>query len=56
VTKLLITNNCAERGVAIISDYIQIVKKDEDQRQHLLQGVELHRKSFPIAKKSTLMQ
>jgi hypothetical protein len=56
VTKLLITNNCAERGVALISDYIEIVTKDEDQRQHLLQGVELHRKSFPNAKKSTLMQ
>jgi hypothetical protein len=42
VTKLLITNKCAKRGVALISDYIKIVTKDEDQRQHLLQGVELH--------------
>jgi hypothetical protein len=55
VTSLLVTNDCAERGVALISDYIEIVTKDEDQRQHLLQGVELHRKSFPNAKKSTLM-
>jgi hypothetical protein len=55
-TKLLLTNDCAERGVALISDYIEIVTKDEHQRKHLLQGVELHRKSFPNAKKSTLMQ
>jgi hypothetical protein len=56
VTNLLITNDCAERGVALISDYIEIVTKNEDQRQDLLQGVEMHRKSFPNAKKSTLME
>jgi hypothetical protein len=54
-TSLLVTNDCAEREVALITDYIEIITKDEDQRQHLLQGVELHRKCFPNAKKSTLM-
>ena len=55
VRNLRVTNDCAERGVALISDYIQIVTKNQDQRQHLLQGVESHRKIFPNATKSTLL-
>ena len=30
VSNLLITNDCGERGVALISDYIEIVTKDEN--------------------------
>jgi len=45
-------NDFAERGVALIQDYNQLLTKDEQQRQYLLQVVESHRRQFPEAKKT----
>ena len=39
-------NDFAERGVALIQDYNQLLTKDEQQRQYLLQVVESHRRQF----------
>jgi len=36
----------------MIQDYNQILTKDEDQRQYLLQVVERHRHQFPDVKKT----
>jgi hypothetical protein len=47
-------NDFAERGVALIQDYNQILTKDEQQRQYLLQVVELHRRKFPNANKTMI--
>lgn len=49
---IAVVNDFAERGVALIQDYNQILTKDEQQRQYLLQVVEWHRRQFPEAKKS----
>ena len=49
-------NDFAERGVALIQEYNQILTKDEHQRQYLLQVVEWHRRQFPGAKKITASQ
>lgn len=45
-------NDFAERGVALIQEYNQILTKDEQQCQYLLQVVEWHRCQFPDAKKT----
>jgi hypothetical protein len=56
VDNLLVTNNCAERGVALTSDYIKAVTKDERRSQQLLQTVEQHRRQVPNVKKTTIIQ
>ena len=48
------TNDVAERGVKLISDYAAILTTDEKQRQWLLQGVEQCRKRYATCKKCTL--
>ena len=40
-------NDCAERGVKMITDYSKILTKDDETRNWLLQGVELNRKKYP---------
>ena len=40
-------NDCAERGVKMISDYETSLTKDESVRDWLLQGVELNRRKYP---------
>ena len=40
-------NDCAERGVKMITEYSKILTKDEKARDGLLQGVELNRKNYP---------
>ena len=46
-----VVNDFAERGVALIQACNQILTKDEQQLQYLLQVVEWHRREFPDAKK-----
>ena len=43
VRTVKVVNDCAERGVKMISDYAMILTMDEDMRVELLQGVELNR-------------
>ena len=52
---LKITNDTAERGVKMITDYAQTITKDESQRQALLQVVQEHRKLHPGQSKSNFM-
>ena len=50
-----VVNVVAERGVKLIEEeYSNILTKDEDQRQFLLQVVSDHRKRYPDCKKQTL--
>ena len=46
-----IVYDVAERGVALIQDYIHVITKDEEQRQYLLHVVAAHRKNFPNSQK-----
>ena len=54
VKNLLVTNDAAERGVKLISDYSMILTKDSEERQKILQVVEEHRHTYPDCNKSTL--
>ena len=56
VSALSVTNDTAERGVALIQDYNKLLTKQEDQLQFLLQIVAAHRTAFPDSLKSTLTQ
>ena len=54
---LLVTNDAAERGVALVQDFTKNPRtKSEDQLQCLLHVVEEHRKRYPTAKKGSLMK
>lgn len=52
---LIVTNDHAERSVALVKTFSGRLTKDEDQLQFLLQVVSQHRKSFPQASKNTLI-
>ena len=54
VENLRVVNDCAERGVKLIVDYAEILTKDPEQRQFLLQVVEENRKLCPNTSKATL--
>ncbi|KAF0313314.1 hypothetical protein FJT64_016134 [Amphibalanus amphitrite] len=47
-----VTNDVAERGVKLVTDYMEILTKDDTTREFLLQGVELHRRKFPDFQKN----
>jgi len=47
VKNLSVTNDGAERGVAMISSYNDSLTKDEKTKQDLLQVVEAHRRNYP---------
>jgi len=51
---LQVVNDSAERGVALIEEYNQILTKKENQKQFLLQVVQEHRHCFPNFNKGTL--
>lgn len=55
VKNLRVTNDHAERGVALIQKYISMTKQ-EDQLQYLLHIVERNRKELPKVSKSSLAQ
>ena len=54
VRNLRVTNDAAERGVRLVTDYIGCLTRSDENRQHLLQVVENHRKVFPDSRKSVL--
>ena len=39
-------NDCAERGVKLVTDYASILTKDDQLKEWLLQGVEKNRKEY----------
>ena len=49
-----VTNDVAERGVKLASDYARILTKDDSIRAMLLQGVERCRRMYPNFLKTTL--
>ena len=51
-----VINDTAERGVALIQEFYEILTNNEEQKQFLLQVVSQHRKKCPDAKKSTVVQ
>lgn len=55
VQGIKVTNDNAERGVALIQEYNRLLTHDEDQLQYLLQIVAGHRQRFPDSRKSTLL-
>ncbi|XP_050524055.1 uncharacterized protein LOC126895832 [Daktulosphaira vitifoliae] len=52
--QLKVINDAAERGVQLISNFNEIITKDEEQKQFLIQSVYDYRKKYPDAKRSTL--
>jgi len=55
-SKILVTNDVAERGVKLIQEYINILPKDDEQRQFLLHVVCEYRSKYPDSKKQTLQK
>jgi len=55
VSGIKVVNDSAERGVALISQYNDILTKSDEQKQILLQVVQQHRKQFKTSKKFTLV-
>ena len=54
VRQLKVTNDCAERGVKLASDYSKSLTKDSQEKSKIYQVVEAERRAKPDAKKSTL--
>jgi len=54
VKHLKVVNDCAERGIALITSYNAELTKDESQKQYLPQLVASHRKKFPVPTKTNL--
>lgn len=55
ISNLCVTNDNAERGVALIQEYNGRLTKDEDQLQCLLSVVSEHRKRYPDCSKATIL-
>ena len=51
---LCVVNDSAERGIKLVSEYVDCLTKDSENRQDLLQVVEAHQKLYTDCKKSTL--
>ena len=51
---MLVTNDAAERGIKIASEYINILTKHSSKRQDLLQRVEYTKKKMADTKKTTI--
>ena len=51
VQNIKVTNDHAERGVALVQEFNRHITHDEDQLQFLLQVVSEHRRQFPIQQK-----
>ncbi|KAG8190160.1 hypothetical protein JTE90_008694 [Oedothorax gibbosus] len=54
VRNLRVVNDTAERGVKLIQYYSDTIRKDEKQKQYLLQIISECRKIYPDVTKSTL--
>ena len=54
IKNLLVCNDPAERGVKMVSDFIDCLTKDSAHREDLLQIVDADRRQFPDTNKSTL--
>ena len=53
---LKVTNDNAERGIALTEEYNRLITRDKDQLQFLLQIVAEHHRSYPDSCKATLIE
>jgi len=53
---IIVTNDSADRRVALIEEYNTLHTCDEEQKQYLLLAVSEHRRRYPDFKKSTLVR
>jgi len=53
---IIVTNDTAERGMALIEEYNTLHTCDEEQKQYLLLAVSEHCRRYPDFKKSTLVE
>lgn len=56
VKKLKIVNDTAERGIKLMHDYNQVLSKNEEEKQLILQIVSQYKTQYRDVKKSTLMK
>ncbi|KAJ8683085.1 hypothetical protein QAD02_018878 [Eretmocerus hayati] len=56
VRKIGVVNDAAERAVKLGQDYLNVLTKDEKQKQYLIQVVPEYRNEFPDATRQTLMK
>ena len=54
IEKMIVVNDNAERGVALIKSFNTHLTKNEEQLQYILQIVEKHREIFPNITKSIM--
>ena len=54
VRTVKVTNDVAERGVKLATDYATMLTKDDSIRSMILQGVEKSRRMYPDFRKKTL--
>lgn len=56
IRNLRVTNDTAERGVKLFEDFVNIITKNEEEKQFLLQVVESQRDAIPteVTKKSVV--
>lgn len=55
VKNIRVVNDAAERAVKLMTEFNEILTKDEDQKQYLLAVVTEYRKQFPDSNKQTLI-
>jgi hypothetical protein len=56
VQQMKVVNDCAERGIALITEFNASITKNETQKQYLLRLVDIHRKQFPVPSKFNVMK
>ena len=56
VKYLKTTDECAERGVKLISDFAHYITKNETEKQQLLQVVQAHRSFHPGQSKANFLE
>ena len=54
VCHLKVTNDAAERGIKLLSDYLQILTRDDSLRGDILQLVDNHRKKYSKGTKAEM--
>jgi hypothetical protein len=55
IKAIAVTNDSAERAMALITEFNDSSTRDEENKQFLLQNIEENRRKFPDAKKKTLV-
>lgn len=53
-TNLKVVSDAAERGVKLIGDFKNLITKNEDQKQFLIQTIHDYRQRYPDAQRNTL--